>query len=119
MRPVAQRIEDPHFEAAQPGDAFGGQVVEVTGIGEVAEAEAERTDVAVALQERERPDRAALPLDRYSLAGAETVFGHDRRVFAAGWRFETITEAPVQNLGGAIIEKDINLPLAERLKKVS
>ena len=48
----------------------GGSALDVGRIGHVAEAEAERGDVAVVLQHRQRLDRATLPVDRHRPAPA-------------------------------------------------
>ena len=61
VRRVAQRIDDPQIE---PGERLGARVRhvdQVAGICDIAEAEAERLDVAVLLQERQRRDRPARP----------------------------------------------------------
>ena len=75
MRRLAQRVDDPDVEAGQRRDAFGRQALDVGGIGHVAEAEAERGDVAVLLQDRQGLDRAALPLDGDRLARHQPLLG--------------------------------------------
>ena len=55
------------IQTSRPSSAAtlsGRQAAEVAGIGQAAEAEAERGDVAVLLEDGQRGDRAALPLDR-------------------------------------------------------
>ena len=97
MRRVAQRVDDPDVEPGQRRGAFGRQVAEVAGIGEAAEAEAERGDVAVLLQDGQGGDRAALPRrSSPAVPGAIAVLGDDRRIFAAGRRREAIAEAVAQ-----------------------
>ena len=94
MRLVAQRIDDPEVEPGERRDALVRQVAEVARIGQAAEAEAERGDVAMLLQERQRGDRAALPR-RSSPAcpAASRCSFEDRRIVAAGRRREAIAEA--------------------------
>src|ERR1700728_1811977 len=42
MRPVAQRVDDPDFEIGQSGAGVRRHAAEVAGIGEIADATAER-----------------------------------------------------------------------------
>src|SRR5580700_828453 len=51
VRPIAQRVDDPDVEAGQRRGAFRRHAGQVAGIGEVAEAKTERSDVAVLLQD--------------------------------------------------------------------
>ena len=44
VRPVAQRVHDPDVEVGQGRDARGRHAAEVAGIGELAEAKAQRGD---------------------------------------------------------------------------
>ena len=94
MRRVAQAHRRSRRRGpASAADAFGRQAVEVAGIGEPAEAKAERRDVAVLLQERQGRDRAAGPVDAHGSPATMPVLGDDRRIFAAGRRLEAIAEA--------------------------
>ena len=52
VRRVAQRIDDPQIEPGERRHAVGRQLDQVARIRDIAEAEAERLDVAVILQER-------------------------------------------------------------------
>ena len=60
--------------------ALGRQVVQVARIGQSAEAEAERVDVPVVLEERQHRHRAARTVDEERLSGADAVLGEDRRI---------------------------------------
>jgi phosphoribosyl 1,2-cyclic phosphate phosphodiesterase len=51
VRRLAQRVHDPNVEAGQGGQAGLRQALDIGGIGHVAEAEAERRDIAVVLQD--------------------------------------------------------------------
>ncbi len=61
---------------------------------------------------RQRLDRAALPLDHDRRSGGEPVLGHDRRIFAAGRRFEAIAEALLHHRRGLFVEIDVDAPPA-------
>src|SRR5262249_44403024 len=80
MRPVAQRVHDPDLGPGKRRDTGLGQTAEVAGIGEPPEAESQGGDIAMLLQDRQRRDRTALPVDADASARRQPVFGHDRRV---------------------------------------
>ena len=108
MRMVAQRVDDPQIEPGQRLDARGRHVVQVARIGERAEAEAERLDVAVVLQERQRLDRPALPVDRQRASPAlSSCMFEDRRIVAAGRLHEAIGEARHQHARGRVVGVDV------------
>ena len=47
VRRVAQRIQDPDIEIAQIRQRLIGQIVQVAGIGDAADAQSQRIDIAV------------------------------------------------------------------------
>src|SRR5690348_15334952 len=108
MRPVTERIENPDIESFKRRQCLGGETIHVRRIDETAEAESESGDVAVLVQERQRLDRAALACNRYGFPGGDTMCGHDRRIFAAFGRLETISEAGIQHARSLLIEIDID-----------
>src|SRR5262245_4111341 len=110
MRPVAQRVHDPDFGAGKGRDAGLRQAAEVAGIGEPAEAESQGGDIAMLLEDRQHRDRTALPVDGDASAGRQPVLGHDRRIFTAGRRLETIAEAGAQHLRSPFVEIDVDPP---------
>ena len=55
---------DTKVEAAVVAQQGGRQVVQVARIGQRAKPIAERADIAVVLDERQRRDRTALPVNR-------------------------------------------------------
>ena len=87
-----------------------GQVLDVRRVGQVAEAEAERGDVAVVLQNRQSLDRASLPVNINDFARHQTLLVEDWRIFAAGRCHEAIAEAGVHGAGCRFIEVDVDLP---------
>src|SRR5262249_8589074 len=76
------------------------------GIGKTPEAEAERGDVAMLLQDGEGSDGAPCSLHRHGLPGHQAVLPHDRRIFAASRRLKAVAEALVQRLRGTLINVD-------------
>ena len=60
------------------------------------------------LQDRQRHDGAALPVDGDRPAGGQPVLAQDRRVFAAGRRFEAITEPGVHHFRVKLVEVNVN-----------
>src|SRR5262249_40738487 len=75
------------------------------GIGDVAEAKAERLDLAMALTKGQRIDHAPCPFDVHHLPGLDLMPVEDRRIFAAGRRLEAIVEALTEGPpGGRIVE---------------
>ena len=63
MRPIAQGVDDPHVEPFEKRPARLRNAFDVRGIGEPAEPEPERVDLAVVEVERRRLDRPARALD--------------------------------------------------------
>ena len=63
MRRRPQRVEDPDVEARHRRVGLCRDAAEVAGIGEIADAEAEREDLAMVLPERQDLDVAARPGD--------------------------------------------------------
>ena len=51
VRPVAQRVDDPDIEIGQGGRALSRNAAEVARIADIAEAKAERGNIAVLLQD--------------------------------------------------------------------
>src|SRR5579864_5856197 len=75
MRRVAQRVDDPDVEIGQGVEADIRDRTEVDRIGEIAETKAERSDVAMLLQDRQGGEWPSLPLDRNRPTGNEPVLG--------------------------------------------
>src|ERR1700676_2994765 len=111
VRPIAQAIAIPTAGAAKGRTVLRWNAAEVARIGEVAEAEAERGDIAVLLEERQDGDRSALPLDGDRRPGGQPALGQDRRVVAAGRRCEAIAELGVHRRRGVIVEMDVDAPV--------
>ena len=61
MAGIAQPVDDPEVEIFQRRPALRGNVVEVGRVGGVADAKAERGDIAVVNQEGGKCYRTALP----------------------------------------------------------
>ena len=92
MRRIAQPVNNPEIEIFQRRPAFGGDIAEIGGIGGIANAVAERGDVAVLQVEGGERDRPALAEDLLALACFDRMPGQDRRIFAAFRRDEAIGE---------------------------
>ena len=60
------------------------------------------------LQDRQRGEGTALPCHGDRRAGGQAVLAHDRRIFAAGRRVETIAEAGVHRLRRIVVEIDVD-----------
>src|SRR5262245_9761474 len=104
VRLVAERIEDPDVEAFEGRDAVGRQTLEIAAIGQAAEAKAERSDVAMVLEDGQGGDWSSLPLDVDHAIWFQPVLADDRRILAAGRRGEAIAEAGVHDLRDALVE---------------
>ena len=108
MRRVAQRIDDPDIKPGEFTQTVIRQVGEVAGVGQSAKPEAQRVDVAMALEERQNVDGAAGTVDRDGLPSRDPMAINNWRVFAAGRRREAIAEALTHHLFGRRIEIDID-----------
>src|SRR5579871_1035210 len=108
VRLVAQSIDDPQINASERRNAFRRQVAQVARVRDVADTEAERRDVAVVLQERQRGDRAALACDDDRFAGLDPMLVKNWRIVAAGRCHEAIAEAKIENPRSRLVEIDID-----------
>src|SRR6185369_11662253 len=89
-------------------DAFARDVAEVAGVRDIAEAEADRVDIAVLLADRQRGDDAAGALDADRFARRQPVLGQDRRILTAGRRLKAIAEAHAHDLRRGRVEVDVD-----------
>src|SRR5262249_52441538 len=110
VRPVTQRLHDPALSPSQRRNAGLGQPAEVAGIGESSETKAQRGNIAMLLENRQRGDRAALSVDGVRQARLQSMLGHDWRVFATRRRLEAIAEAGAQRLRCRLLPKKIDPP---------
>ena len=72
-------------------DCFG-EAGQVAGIGEIFDAEAKRSDVAMGLVEDGHRDGAAGPIYLEYIAGDDLVGVENRRIVAARGRYKAIAE---------------------------
>src|SRR5437899_2306412 len=105
---VAQGVDDPDVEPGERREALRRQSDQVAGVGEPAEAEAERGDVAMLLQDGQGSEAAPCPFDPHRLTGSYTMLARDRRILAAGRRHKAIAEALVERLRGRRVHIDWN-----------
>ena len=92
MRRIAQRIDDPEIEAFEIVTTFGRDAVQIWRIGDIAEAEAERGDLAMIETEGHRLDRTTRPAHRAEFSRLQPPFCKQRRIIAAFRRLEDIAE---------------------------
>ena len=86
----------------------GGRLLDVGRVRQIAEAEAERRDIAVLLQHRQDRNRASLPLDGQRMTRRQPVLLGDRRIVAAWWRHEAIAEAGVHGARRRLVHVDVD-----------
>src|SRR5690554_489149 len=90
MRARTQRVDDPDAEIGKQADCAIGNVLDVGQVGDVAEAKAERIDVAVIDQGRLHGNPSAPAVDGEGFARDDTVLLEDWRVVRAGRRCEAV-----------------------------
>src|SRR4051794_25251905 len=90
MRRIAQSVDDPEIEILQRRPALFRNIADIRRIGGVANAVAERGDVAVLHDKRRQRQRPALALDGMAFTGLDRMLVEDRRILAARRRDEAV-----------------------------
>src|SRR5262245_43658446 len=93
---VAQPVDHPDIEPVQCLEALWRDGVDVRRIGQAADAEAQRLDIAVLEQEGRSGQGAALPHNLDRIAGLDAMALQDRRIVAPGRCLEAVAEPDQQ-----------------------
>src|SRR5690606_24118720 len=110
VRVVLQGIDDEQVEPAELRECRFGKSTDVGTIGQIADTEAERHDLAMELGQRPKDDRAALPVYHDRRVRLDGVALEDRRIGTARRRLKTVPESLQEAFKGLGVGKDVYSP---------
>src|SRR5258706_6994206 len=108
MSGIAQPVNDPEIQVLQGRPALGRDVVDIRRIGGIADAIAERWNIAVLQNERGKRDWTALAFDGAAFAGFDGMMDQDRRIVAVPRGRGAVWKPQQDNLSRRLVQIDRN-----------